>query len=254
MQPSGAADLPPASPRGPRGLCWRPYLVCNGTAKFVLSVHVAEHEGRVALALEYRHTVDAVELGWLAELMAACVADVATGATTAAAWRLGRVANGQLVVAAARGKSTVPQHRRVEEAFFATAATHPDRPAVIEDTSSGVRAFTYGEVAAAAGSLAEVLKTAGAGSGRAVGVCLPRGSQVVAAAHAVLRAGGVLLLVDPDLPPARREFMLADSRAVVLVEPAEDFKPSRARAGERRPGRTQPPRARGHPAVGSRWS
>jgi len=50
-----------------------------------------------------------------------------------------------------------------------------------------------------------------------VGLCLQRGPEMIAAVLAVWQAGAAYLPLDPDYPPARLAFMLADSRAAVLV-------------------------------------
>ena len=50
-----------------------------------------------------------------------------------------------------------------------------------------------------------------------VGVCLPRGADLVVAVLAAWLAGGAYVPLDPAYPAARLGFMLADSRAGVVV-------------------------------------
>ncbi|WP_345673054.1 amino acid adenylation domain-containing protein, partial [Streptomyces phyllanthi] len=50
-----------------------------------------------------------------------------------------------------------------------------------------------------------------------VGLCLPRGIDLTVAVLAVWRAGAAHLPLDPAYPPERLAFMLADSRAAVLL-------------------------------------
>ena len=50
-----------------------------------------------------------------------------------------------------------------------------------------------------------------------MGLCLERGVDMVVAMLAVWKAGGAYLPLDPGYPAGRLAFMLADSRAGVLV-------------------------------------
>ncbi|MEV4139311.1 non-ribosomal peptide synthase/polyketide synthase [Dactylosporangium sp. NPDC049742] len=99
------------------------------------------------------------------------------------------------------------------ELFAAQVARTPDAPAIVGD---GVT-LTYAELDARAGRLAGYLRGAGVGAESVVGVCLPRGVDMVVALLAVVQAGGAYLPVDPELPVDRIAFMLADSRAAVLL-------------------------------------
>src|SRR5580658_6338550 len=65
--------------------------------------------------------------------------------------------------------------------------------------------------------LANLLADAGVAAESVVGLCLERGHDMVASMLAVWLAGGAYLPLDPSYPPARLTFMLADSRAAVLV-------------------------------------
>ena len=100
-------------------------------------------------------------------------------------------------------------HRLVEE----QAERTPDSPAVV----FADRSLTYRELDAAAGRLAARLQTAGVGPETIVGVLAERSPEMVVGLLAVLKAGGAYLPLDPDLPSERLAFMLADSRAAVVL-------------------------------------
>ncbi|MGN9822085.1 amino acid adenylation domain-containing protein, partial [Streptomyces sp. SD11] len=101
----------------------------------------------------------------------------------------------------------------VHELIAGQAHVGPDAVAVVSD---GV-VLTYGGLMVRANRLAHQLRGLGVGAESVVGLCLPRGVDMVVAMVAVWQAGGGYLPLDPDYPVDRLEFMLADSGARVLI-------------------------------------
>ncbi|MFF8644011.1 non-ribosomal peptide synthase/polyketide synthase [Streptomyces sp. NPDC015345] len=102
--------------------------------------------------------------------------------------------------------------------FERQAARTPDAVALID----GDRELTYADVDRAANRLAHRLVRDGVGPERVVALALPRSAAAVVAQLAVAKAGGAFLPVDPDYPPQRREFMVRDAGAhLVLDDSAE---------------------------------
>ncbi|MCX2946719.1 non-ribosomal peptide synthase/polyketide synthase [Lentzea sp. NEAU-D7] len=99
------------------------------------------------------------------------------------------------------------------EVFARQAAATPDAVAVWP--------HTFAEVDAAANRLAHRLIADGAGPERLVGLALPRHDMVVALL-AVMKAGAAYLPIDRDLPPGRREFLLADAKPVLVLDELPD--------------------------------
>ena len=83
---------------------------------------------------------------------------------------------------------------------------------VFEDTS-----LTYGELDARANQLAHHLRALGVGPEVVVGLCVERSLEMLVGLLGILKAGGAYLPLDPDYPPERLAFMLADAGAPVLV-------------------------------------
>ncbi|MFC4047980.1 condensation domain-containing protein, partial [Dactylosporangium siamense] len=89
----------------------------------------------------------------------------------------------------------------------------PDAVAV----ECGAVRLTFAELDVWAGRLAGALQRQGVGVESVVGVCVERGVEVVVAALAVWKAGGVFLPLDPAYPQARRDAMVADAGAVLVL-------------------------------------
>ena len=99
------------------------------------------------------------------------------------------------------------------ELFAAQVATTPDAIAVVfEDAQPD-----YGELDARANQLAHHLRALGVGPEVVVGLCVERSLEMVVGLLGILKAGGAYLPLDPDYPPERLAFMLADAGAPVLV-------------------------------------
>ncbi|MFI9272171.1 non-ribosomal peptide synthase/polyketide synthase [Kitasatospora sp. NPDC052896] len=118
----------------------------------------------------------------------------------------------------ARGTFRPVPEATLPDLFERQAARTPDAVALLD----GGRELTYAEVDRAANRLAHRLIQRGVGPERLVALALPRSAGAVVAQLAVGKAGGAFLPVDPDYPAQRREFMVRDSGArVVLDDPAE---------------------------------
>ncbi|MFI6730095.1 amino acid adenylation domain-containing protein, partial [Streptomyces atratus] len=109
-----------------------------------------------------------------------------------------------------------PEPGTVLERFRGWALRTPEAVALW----SRERALSYAEVDARSDALARGLVARGVGRESRVGLCLPRGVEMVVALLAVWKAGGAYVPLDPEYPSERLAFMAADSGAdLVLVTP-----------------------------------
>ncbi|MEA2589742.1 MAG: hypothetical protein QOH66_2669, partial [Actinomycetota bacterium] len=97
--------------------------------------------------------------------------------------------------------------------FEAQVRATPDEVALV----FGDRVFSFLELNAAANRLAHHLIEHGVGPEEVVALALPRSADMVVGILAVLKAGGVYLPVDPELPVDRIAFVVQDAAPVLVV-------------------------------------
>src|SRR6185369_6870043 len=198
------------------GLTLEPVPVDSGTAKYDLVLSLAETGGALAGWWEISTALfDAVTVERWTEHLATLLAGVAAAPES-------RLSELPLLAAAEQHQLTVEWNDTaadyarppfVHEMLAAQAQRTPDAPAVVD----GERRMTYGELQARAGALASWLRSVGVGPEVTVALCAERSLEMVLGTVAVLQAGGAYLPLDPSHPPERLAFMIADSKAPVLL-------------------------------------
>ncbi|MER6899797.1 amino acid adenylation domain-containing protein, partial [Amycolatopsis sp. NPDC000740] len=119
----------------------------------------------------------------------------------------------ELAVVLGQPTVDVPVTEPVHEAFERQAAAAPDAIAV---TCDG-RHLTYRELNAKANRIAHRLINLGARPEALVGVCLPRGLDLVPTLLGVLKSGAAYLPLDPAQPADRLAYMLSDAKVTTVV-------------------------------------
>src|SRR3954452_6379083 len=99
------------------------------------------------------------------------------------------------------------------ELFAAQVARTPEADAVVFEDER----LSYGELDARSSRLAHHLRGLGVGPEVVVGLCIERSLAMLVGLLGILKAGGAYLPLDPDYPPERLAFMLADAGAPVLL-------------------------------------
>ncbi|WP_432906337.1 amino acid adenylation domain-containing protein [Micromonospora matsumotoense] len=105
------------------------------------------------------------------------------------------------------------RHLSVPELFARWAARTPDATAVV----FGAEQLSFAELNVRVNALSHRLRAMGVGPEVVVGSCLERGFAPVVVLLAVLKAGGVYAPFDPEHPPERLRYMLADAGAHLVV-------------------------------------
>ncbi len=107
-------------------------------------------------------------------------------------------------------------HLSIPDLFDRYVNRAPDSPAL---TFEG-HTLTYRELDEAANRLAHVLKTRGAAPGERVAVLSERSAKAVIAILAVLKTGAAYVPIDPVVPAARIDFILADAAPIAVIASA----------------------------------
>ncbi|MFF8279545.1 amino acid adenylation domain-containing protein [Streptomyces lateritius] len=206
------------------GLTGTAHPVLSGTAKFDLSFKFEERRGAdgqargIRAALEYSTALFDRET---AESIAARLAVLLRALVTGPATRLSQV---DLLTGDERRQ--LAEWNDTSDRPAATALTaelierQTDRTPDAVALSQGEAAWTYRRLDERANQYAHRLKTLGIVPDSRVALCLRRGPEAVAAILGTWKAGGAYVPLDPEHPVDRRDFMLADSGASVLLTEA----------------------------------
>ena len=107
--------------------------------------------------------------------------------------------------------------KSIPELFAAQVARAPHAVALtFED-----RSLSYRDLDRAANKLANLLADRGARPGESVVLMVPRSADAIVAMLAILKTGAAYVPIDPAVPAARLEFMLADAKPVAAVTGAD---------------------------------
>jgi len=106
-----------------------------------------------------------------------------------------------------------PDLRHAIDWFEQHAAQSPDATAIV----CGDEHWSYGELNARANRIAHYLQVQGVGAGVAVGVALPRSTDLIAALLGVFKAHATYLPIDLDYPADRLRFILNDAKPAMVL-------------------------------------
>ncbi|HEV2149751.1 MAG TPA: amino acid adenylation domain-containing protein, partial [Longimicrobiaceae bacterium] len=208
-------SAPSAPPRLP-GVEAAPLRLGTTTAKFDLTLALAESGGGLAGSLEYSTELfDASTV----QRMLGHFRVLLEGAAAAPERRLSGL---ELLDAHERDQvlrrfgapaGAFPADATLQGLFAAQAARTPGRAAVSFEGES----LTYAELDGRSNRLARWLRARGVGPEVPVGLCLERSLETVVAVLGVLKAGGAYVPLDPDYPAERLAYAVNDSGVGVVL-------------------------------------
>ncbi|MFC7518939.1 amino acid adenylation domain-containing protein [Herbaspirillum sp. GCM10030257] len=196
------------------------------TTKFDLSLYLTEDEGGITGGIEYATALFdsatiARYLGYLHNILRAMAADQAA---TVSRIPLMNGAETHSVLGLDAVEAEPVDVVCVHESFEEHAHRHPEAVALVH----GPVSVSYGELNSRANRLAHYLRRKGVAPDTCVALCLDRGVDLIVAILAVHKAGGAYVPLDPTYPADRLDYMLADSKSVVVLTHAGVKQASRA--------------------------
>ncbi|HTQ19128.1 non-ribosomal peptide synthetase, partial [Mycobacterium sp.] len=201
-----------------------PLPVDTQTARMDLSLSLAERWGEsgepagIGVMVEFRTDVfdaDTVEslVERLQRLLATVTADPARRLSSVDLLDEGEHARLDAMGNRAALTEGAPAATSVPELFAAQVARTPEAVALV----CGERSWTYRELDETTDRLAHLLTGRGVRPGQFVALLFPRSAEAIVAIVAVLKTGAAYLPIDPALPAARVEFMLADTAPIAAL-------------------------------------
>jgi len=187
-----------------------------GTAKFDLTVEMAELDDGLWCSFEYSTDIfDQATVTRLLDHFAILLDGIARDADQrlSALPMMGEAERQRLLIEWNHTAAAYPRRACIHHLFEAQATRTPNAVAL----RCRDQRMTYAELNAQANQLCSELRARGVGRGVSVGVCIDRSVETVVALLGVLKAGGAYVPMDPQYPRPRLAFMLADSRAPVLL-------------------------------------
>ena len=97
---------------------------------------------------------------------------------------------------------------------------NPTAPALIFERTAAVESMDYAELNSQSNRLARYLISNQIGPDHVIAILLDRSPNKVIAMLGVLKAGAAYLPIDPEIPVARRQFMLDDSNSKLIITSA----------------------------------
>jgi len=199
------------------GLRWRPELVEIGTAKFEIELTVTDAPAGPQVRVNYNTALfEPATAERLAGSMHALLADLAERPLT----RISDLAvvDDREAAALARWNATAKPSPAgdgvtLRDLFEQQARRTPDAVAVLGEQGS----ISYAQLDGTADLIAARLAGEGVTSESVVAVLAERSAELVTALLGVIKAGAAYLPLDPEYPPERLAYMLADSGARVVL-------------------------------------
>ncbi|MFS0553781.1 non-ribosomal peptide synthase/polyketide synthase [Brevibacillus sp. 179-C9.3 HS] len=209
-------DHEDTSEREMSGLKMTPYQPESKIAKFDISLDAIENQGELLFYVSYCTKLYEKETmeRWAAHYVNILQSIIANPDQKLAEISVLSADEQQKVLSEFNATAVdYPKDKVFHELFQKQVEKTPDQGAVIFANKQ----LTYRELNEKANQLARVLRRKGVQPESTVGIMVDRSLHMVVGMLAVLKAGGAFVPIDPDNPQERKEFVLEDSDALLLL-------------------------------------
>ncbi|MGD2093369.1 MAG: amino acid adenylation domain-containing protein, partial [Candidatus Aminicenantes bacterium] len=215
------------SKREMKASAFTPYLLENKTSKFDFTLFVNEIEDEIFFDIEY---CTALFKEATIQRMAVHFLNVLRQMVSEPGIKIGEMEiltpkeKQQLLIDFNETAADYPGERTIHQLFEEQVRRRADNIAIVGPLQMGYRTYrtymtyiTYRELNRKSNQLAHFLKEKGIPPDTIVGIMMERCLKMIIGILGILKAGGAYLPIDPDYPIERKQYMLADSGAKVLV-------------------------------------
>ncbi|WP_461673153.1 non-ribosomal peptide synthetase [Priestia megaterium] len=202
------------------GLRLIPYQLNRNISKFDLSLDAYESEDRITCSLEYCTRLFKKEkIEKMSEHFICILRQIATDneVTINEINMLTDAEKDLTLIQFNKNQSKYPTNKMFHELFEEQVQKTPD----VIVAHYGEDYLTYQELNEKANQLARILRNKGVIPDSIVGIMLNRSLEMFVAAIAVMKAGGAYLPIDPEYPEDRIQYLLEDSKAMLLLSQVE---------------------------------
>jgi len=198
------------------GITWQLLKIKNDTAKFDLTLEVAETAQGLEGRFEYNTDLFTEQtIGRMAKHWQNLLESIAENLDQ-------RISDLTLLSATER-QQILKEWNNTQAIYPKTHCIHELIEQQVERSPEGIAAIyegetlTYRELNQRANSLAHYLRSRGVGPDVLVGICVERSFTALVGLLGILKAGGAYVPLDPAYPPERLAFMLNDTNIPVLL-------------------------------------
>ncbi len=198
------------------GLEFKPYGLENKIAKFDLTVSAVEANNNIALNFEYctklfgKNTIERMVEHYIK------IIEAITTNLEISIKDIGILTEKETQLLLHDFNNTNEEYqtnKTIQQRFEEQVEEHPEHVAVVKDDIY----LTYSELNEKSNQLARILRSKGVQAESIVALSTERSIETIIGMLAVLKAGGAYLPIDPSYPEDRKEYMLEDSKAKILL-------------------------------------